>query len=390
MSATSTPSKTLNVLLGAGFSFDAGLPLVKGIDEKFNRDLRNQLIRYSASEWGWLEQRSEAVRYEYPFGSSNAIVLEYVLNGIVERYISDRESFINYEDFFSFIVEKDRDWFYQFYKQGAKQYLFDKEIEGHKNVEEFDGYKYFSQKQVNEIFHAFQFLISQLLIPKVALPDLLTLYDPFIKHISNYDRVNFFTLNHDLVLEILFDEINIDYSNGFSREGSSLVDLDGNPQLVFKDAFNAQYSIFKLHGSIDHCGFAVAELQENGYMHQRTGEMIYCIPDDKHRVKRIDPASGEVVQEMMFDIEPRFLTGTLKKPFIENDPMYSKLYGHFRDAMNTTDDLLIIGYSYCDEHINSVLEAGKSNSVFNVNPGQKYPFKQPAINIDFINDLSNS
>jgi hypothetical protein len=50
----------LTVLLGAGFSFQAGLPLGKDIQEKFDRDLRYKLLNFTSGEWMWVDEKSEA------------------------------------------------------------------------------------------------------------------------------------------------------------------------------------------------------------------------------------------------------------------------------------------------------------------------------------------
>ena len=51
---------TLNIIIGAGFSYLAGLPLGNALRAKFDRDLREQLLRHSSSEWAWKEGKDSA------------------------------------------------------------------------------------------------------------------------------------------------------------------------------------------------------------------------------------------------------------------------------------------------------------------------------------------
>ncbi len=51
---------SLTVIIGAGFSFNAGLPLGNDIKAKFDRSLRDKLLKASSSEWYWVEGQSEA------------------------------------------------------------------------------------------------------------------------------------------------------------------------------------------------------------------------------------------------------------------------------------------------------------------------------------------
>ena len=56
-------SNQLNVLLGAGFSYDAGVPLVNGITPYFDRDLIGQLCKFSDSQWRWFEFQNDAGKH---------------------------------------------------------------------------------------------------------------------------------------------------------------------------------------------------------------------------------------------------------------------------------------------------------------------------------------
>jgi hypothetical protein len=99
----------LIVILGAGFSANAAMPTAAGIAERFNRDLREKLIRFSSSEWAWTDDKSEidlnngTLNFDY-------LAYSYVFNELIRRYLEERGSFVYYEDFYQFIIDKFQDY----------------------------------------------------------------------------------------------------------------------------------------------------------------------------------------------------------------------------------------------------------------------------------------
>lgn len=376
---------TLNILIGAGFSFKAGLPLVKDVDQAFDSDLRGKLLRFSSSEWDWYELQNQVGQNNGRL-SVSVPVIEEVFMVMIDSYKAEVGSFINYEDFFSFLQKQDSGWFEAIYQKAQNQF-----VDHFKNVRSLDElkkteeYKYFGQNNFNEVFHSFQFLLAALLRPKISYEEILTVYKPFLDFISQYEKVNFFTLNHDLLLERMLGNLSIPYSNGFSNKNSVLRQDDGELIPTFQDDFQSNYSIFKLHGSVDLNGFIVTELE--GHMNMRTGEIIYCIPNSIHDVHRFNPDTDEIVQDMNFEIAPNFLTGVTKTDFVKKDPMYSCLYNHFNRALKGTDDVLIIGYSFGDPHIEEVLKRSNAKRIINVNPSLKYPHSSNCANLPDIDSL---
>jgi hypothetical protein len=49
----------LNVLLGAGFSKSASLPLVGDFNPYFNRDITDKILVHSSGEWFWKDHASD-------------------------------------------------------------------------------------------------------------------------------------------------------------------------------------------------------------------------------------------------------------------------------------------------------------------------------------------
>ena len=124
-------------------------------------------------------------------------------------------------------------------------------------------------------------------------------------------------------------------------------------------------------------------------MHYLTNKISYFTGnyDEKQYAYRIEKKTGKKVQELNFDIVPKFITGKRKSEIIKNDLMYSFLYNCYNKSIINAQTILISGYSFGDKHIDKKLEKSKCNLVINQNPNTKYPFTQKHININYLNEL---
>lgn len=171
--------------------------------------------------------------------------------------------------------------------------------------------------------------------------DVFDLYKAFYRKLiyrdNNLSKTNIFTTNYDLYSESALDALGILYCNGFS----GFVDRHFNPA-VFNYAFAEQMELsnnkwnvidnfiylYKLHGSINWIGsdeenhlFNVRETQD---LTKGTGErMIYPTPM-KHMATFASP--------------------------------YSDLFREFqKKIMQEKTVLVVVGYSFSDEHINDLI-----------------------------------
>lgn len=55
--------KHLTVILGAGFSANAGMQTASKIADRFNRDLREKLLSASSSEWYRIDDKNRLFLY---------------------------------------------------------------------------------------------------------------------------------------------------------------------------------------------------------------------------------------------------------------------------------------------------------------------------------------
>jgi hypothetical protein len=104
----------------------------------------------------------------------------------------------------------------------------------------------------------------------------------------------------------------------------------------------------------------------------------------KHGAIDIDE-NGEIIQRWTPQITPQFIMGDNKFKIIENDKMYSAIYQQLQENLPSSDQLIIVGYSFQDEHINRVIQSSlKSiNKTIHINPGLRFPYQH--VNVVEIN-----
>ena len=115
-------------------------------------------------------------------------------------------------------------------------------------------------------------------------------------------------------------------------------------------------------------------MEQKGIYLAPLGKVIYFKPDNDRAVHfsyRIDLETGEKVQDFQPNTCPFFITGSNKADDIQSNAMLKRLYKQFENELKTSSDLLIIGFSFKDEHIKNVIMKNikKYNPlVINVNP----------------------
>jgi hypothetical protein len=385
--------KHLTVILGAGFSANAGMPTASTIAERFNRDLREKFLSASSSEWYWIDDKDETfihngkLNYDY-------IAYSYVFNELVQSYISDRGSFIYYEDFYQFIIDnfKNSEWVEKLFESAKQSILNDKPyFLEEKNKEYYESYLFaFTHKQFQKVSDILNYLIGDILsvIPKND-EELMEIYQGFIEHLSQFENVDIFTLNHDLLLERVLELNGLKYSKGFNIEESPISHND-LPIPFFNNNFNEKIKIHKLHGSLDFFQFR-HYIKSEGLFLQPTGEYDYFMTTNystKHNSIRINPETKEVLQDYNPDILPKFITGTRKLDTIENDILFKQLFQNLQIVVESSENLFISGYSFSDEHLNEIIKS-KAFNFINQNPSTEYPFDGNGKNINSLSELKN-
>ena len=131
-------------------------------------------------------------------------------------------------------------------------------------------------------------------------------------------EISLFTLNYDKFLEKFLDTRNIKYSDGFVRK-------KGNIKIWKPKSFNSRVSIFKLHGSID--------------WHYNSGTDFY----DSYYYKSFEKEDGR----------PILLIGSFNKLSQYNRSINFELQCMFANKLESSNYLVIGGYSFRDQGINT-------------------------------------
>ena len=111
-----------------------------------------------------------------------------------------------------------------------------------------------------------------------------------------------------------------------------------------------------------------------------TGVRIYFKPTDhwsKFFLDRIDH-TGKVLQSTHPPPKEMFLTGVNKDDLIKSNSYFRKIFTYFKRKIKMTE-LLIIGYSFNDSHINRLIRKVfcvlNFKRVININPNDRIPYR---------------
>ncbi len=380
----------LVVILGSGFSKPAGLPLAKEINSYFERDNARTILKYSSGESKWMDFANDTYKHN---GESGYDHLAYgiLLNEFVRQYISDRIQFINYEDFYQYVVDN-------LYNEEIIETIKKKALISFKthfpHIEKghyYDNYTHaINHFQPREFKSLINHLIDDLLYVRNPIEEVKLLYKEFIDFCKKYDTIDFITLNHDLLLERLIQE----YSDGFTKDQKILKSSTGESLNLFQASFSKKINLIKLHGSIDTYRYIVAK--QEGSIITPTGESLFFKTHDyneKQSPVRYDQDSGEEIQTFHWEIDPQFITGTRKKEIFSSPGMYKTLFEESENRICGCKTILIIGYSLGDEHVNEAIELAILASdllekIIVVNPSKKIPFDVTDIENHHLNAIN--
>ncbi|MHB0876619.1 MAG: SIR2 family protein [Anaerolineae bacterium] len=168
---------------------------------------------------------------------------------------------------------------------------------------------------------------------KAGLSRWLEIREPHrLKYLRNFvidftrlsQRLNLFTLNYDDCIERALAEtigpVNEKWTTGFDHSG-------WNPRLLQADGMRA--CLYKLHGSLD------------------------WVRDERLGVCSVRWPRADDAEELPADTDPLLIFGADVK-LQAVDPYLTLLY-HFQQALYSSRVLVTIGYSFGDDHINSMI-----------------------------------
>ena len=349
---------TLSMVVGAGFSAPAGYPTSEVLDKRL-LELERGTLYYSLT--GELKRHNGTLPQSFLTDVDLCIDLMH--------HFAKRMGNFYYKVFYDYLIEgayKDDsinsiiDSKYHsketiLYSLGAMRYIFKRLID----LCNYD-------KEGNFIYESKESFPRELFAP----------YERLFSTLGEYDRINIFSLNDDLLADGLrfLDSIEGDFSDGFEYahpaykgevwEGYGEVkDIVELPQYTGK--FDKRVNLHKLRGSRDFYALYKPLEYESFY-----GKEVFVKVD-----RKIDRISYKGVY-LPFNYRGEFLSGMSVESIRANYPIYCNLVmDHFRKSLEESDKLMIIGYGGGDydvnDHIYKYFPSNKPSVVIDPNPSSR-------------------
>lgn len=196
-----------------------------------------------------------------------------------------------------------------------------------------------------------EFVVSYIPFPKDYIKDKLEVHELFLKKIlsrpEKLNRPQLFTPNYDLAFENACEKLGISYNNGF--RGTHIRKFD--PDTFLNETYirsntnkgnkvGNYLNIYKLHGSIS----------------WRTNNNI----EDLYGI--VELQLDDLFEKTMFDSSSLMIYPLQAKKSYSLDLPYSELFRSFaKSLIENQNTLVIMGYSFLDEHINDIIKSGLYN-----------------------------
>lgn len=343
---------TKALLIGAGFSADLGMPLVNELSKVFFKDFNNNAV----------EKLINNLRKTEPYGKSIKLSSE-AFDDIMRVFI-ENDSKNNYEHFIGKIENLEK-------QKPSNNYLHT--VSFFKSILYDRIYDYFVKYQLCS-YPIYSIMKSA--------------YSDFCNLISQTEETWVLSLNHDLMIEFLCLDYGIPLSVGYNEIQTFPLDNEKNKNKIIsfnklnRDEFDINkmqffkktsgVNLIKLHGGINELSIGdngnfeygknllFADLTE---FKSSCAYEIYVQQINNHMRHYINgkylPAGKEIVVSN-FDGEMEFL----RKSILTGGNKFSKklveaqgtsMYP-LKQVLNKVDELIIIGYSFCDVHINERID----------------------------------
>lgn len=195
------------------------------------------------------------------------------------------------------------------------------------------------------------------------------------KLVKEQGVLNVFSLNHDIVFEEICDFYNIPYKDGFfvceskydhvaNFKSISSSQLESGELDLFKDGGNG-VNLIKLHGSLD-----IFAVEDKHFFLKCYGDGL-SVGSHFYEIRKIENHNLEIcsnngvraTNELCAydsDHELQFLRRSLlsgahkfQQRFEQIAPI--ALFEAFKKYLISVDELIVIGYGFCDSHVNDVM-----------------------------------
>ena len=146
----------------------------------------------------------------------------------------------------------------------------------------------------------------------------------------DFSSVDVFTLNHDRVLDMVFEQRNLESVDGFGDAINGV--RYWQPETY--DKLSVRVRLFKLHGAVDW----------GRYRHDPVGQRLDIVG--------IRSGSASDQSPRPVDYHPLLLIGTENKPTKYTSGVFSDLHCLFHNSLRSSTNLIVCGYGFGDEGIN--------------------------------------
>lgn len=318
-------SKNIAFLFGAGVSIPSKIPSTKDITEKIF--LGEGIVRGMAENYFFGDPK----KFDYdPYQEFIPRIVKFLnlLKKELQVFYQDSNEIINYEDIY-YLVDFIRKNIYGAEKNPAFRYLlksFEKTINDlSKPIDPLIDSRISFESLLDEVIRYLEYTVIQLLsISPKNFNGLNFLKDLLAD--SNYSRIDFFTLNHDRVLENFLRLSKELICDGFGEEENEF--RFWNKELY---SSNNRTNFYKLHGSVDWYYY-----DPESWVDRR---VCKCSPNIIWR----DPR------------KPILLIGTYNKLAKYIESIYLDLFCLFYKTIYHHHTIIVVGYSFGDKGINEKL-----------------------------------
>lgn len=339
----------ISFIIGAGFSLPDNYPTRKSLNERLRKISHKEILIHTDGYAMFLNDEED------PNADWTNVQEKFFVEQFIDFYTSSKINKIedfDYEQFFDY---------YQGLHLGRSK--CEKFNEFADNFRINNAYKVDNTNLLGHFHNTFNQLIANQIMrwpERVHLSKYYTKYPEFLNYIDkikpNYNKINFHTLNHDLLMEELSisDAMSDGFSDGFDDIGSPFYSKNNERQTVrlrrFTNVFDKKFCLFKLHGSID--------------------QYIYNFKNKEYTAVKVP--YGVSTNELMKEYEtedkkleydkcwwnyyPDFLSGTTEKINSYSESHYYKpIFDHFINNLRNSKELISIGYGLGDTKINEII-----------------------------------
>lgn len=357
---------SISFLLGAGFSAPMGYPIGNQLNERL---INFRQYKIGVSTDGKLFSLIDGQDTQ-TYGNPYSIYLDCCIS-LIEKYSTLNK--FDYEEFFEFLAKK--------------LYL--------SNPEYLEVCKTHITETITIdcLSSNIQEIYNQMVAHLLKDGDNMSWYDNKPYHIGRIDKYDGFlnllkkwkedniihvhTLNHDMLFESFnkTDYISGEVCDGFEELGSDYYGIlrtkEDHTYTVRLERYTATYNrnirLYKLHGSLDYVLYYRTSDKTGTMVPDKYIKTKYGIGYDK--LLR-DTHNGVDYERYPFAYNASFLTGTTSKIKKYEDPyLFKQLFELFKNNLEHSEILIIIGYGCKDIGINKIIaESFKGRDIYIVDP----------------------